>query len=123
MTDKLAMLDELSKLAMQGPWKSCTGSKSHGGLCMCGMIYSIPADVPVVVALSHLDQNYTLGEGPTVEAKALNSKLICALVNNASTLIEVIRRQRNALETCRKDIGWFNEVITTTNELLEGLTL
>ena len=138
-TDKLARLEEIIKLSMQRPWEYCVGSKSHGGLCMCGMIYSIPADVAVAVALCHLDENYTLGEGPTPEAKSANSKLICALVNNAPTLIEVIRRLRETVEIYSRpdfiqfllDTGKYpnaelptdkaKKCITTTDELLEGM--
>ena len=76
-----------------GPWKAC--GMNRGG-CVCGQVYSDPADVMVAVAISSKDESYTLGEGVIHGSEQFhaNARLIAA----APQLCE-------ALQACVKNWG------------------
>lgn len=60
------------------PWREC-GADTGG--CQCCQIWSKSADCIVAVALTHKDESYTGGDGPTQEAALANAKRIVACVN------------------------------------------
>ena len=58
-----------------GPWRAC-----HNGDCVCRMIWSVPHDVPVAVALGAHDEHYTAGDGVTSPAMlGANARAIAAV--------------------------------------------
>ena len=69
-----------------GPWKAC--GMNRGG-CVCGQVYSDPADVMVAVAISSKDESYTLGEGVIHGSEQFhaNARLIAA----APQLVEALK--------------------------------
>ncbi len=59
-----------------GPWSAC--GHDRGG-CQCCMVWSIPADCVVAVALTAKDKQYTGGEGiGQLEIAQANARLIAA---------------------------------------------
>lgn len=74
-----------------GPWKIC-GDKRGG--CICGQVWSIPADFPVATATSSDDE---LGEIPIEQMKA-NARLIAAALD----LLEVVETFLSNYEGLKK---------------------
>ena len=65
-----------------GPWRAC-----HNGKCQCHMVWSIPADCVVAVAVSAEHEALTGGEGITNSGMLeANAKIIAAAPQMATAL-------------------------------------
>lgn len=85
------------------PWHQCTGSHKVG--CICGMVWSKAADIPIAAALSSRDEGYTLGCGVDHDSPEYfaNARLIAASPDLLCARIEyrkVIERLMNGNRTC-----------------------
>lgn len=70
------------------PWKVCGASE---GKCSCHLIWSVPADCPVAVALTAADEPYTGGEGVGHDEAAENALAISKAMNSFGDMLEALK--------------------------------
>lgn len=71
------------------PWKVCGASE---GKCSCHLIWSVPADCPVAVALTAADEPYTGGEGVGHDEAAENALAISKAMNSFGDMLEALKK-------------------------------
>ncbi len=111
------VLDELEQLlnaAAPAPWRECQADKERGA-CVCGLIWSIPADE--IVAKVFLE---TEGGEWTDEQQVNHMKLIAALRNDVPSIITALREAWDEKEEHYTNAKKFYNDLQECREQLEA---
>lgn len=87
----------------KGPWRAC--GDDRGG-CECHMVWSIPSDAVVGVAIKATDTAYTDGEGLTDEDEV---RANARLISSAPDLLEAADNAVEAMASAAIDGLWQGE--------------
>lgn len=100
----LDTLERLAQGAIPGPWHACGSERCAPDSCTCRQVWSESAGILVCVGMTHLDEDYTLGEGATPEAARATMRYVAAA--DPSTVLSLIQRIRDleaALESVHQE--------------------
>ena len=100
------------------PWREC--GKDRGG-CICRTVWATEHDIPVAVALSCEDTDYTGGDGATPETAQANAEHIVKACNNYPAMLEALQHITQKVDSLDRrlvgrrphpnDVSWAKQIV------------
>jgi hypothetical protein len=105
-----AQLEEIearANAATPGPWKRCSANEARPEGCSCGLVWSIPIDIPIIDVRMRGDD---MAHPPQQEEHA-NGLFVAAARADVPALVAEVRRLRRVVESYAAhayESGWAN---------------